>query len=136
MRARSAQTCAGHDELRLRRALDGLSLHVDQLVQRRGGRRVITWKSCLMLPSLEIDQFAGTPIHSSWILTCSDDSMEAEREEKGKAPKDNANGNKLPDGDETLKYHLLGPSLTKAGQDSVDQQRVSRELPFLMIKVY
>lgn len=25
----------------------------------------------------------------------------------------------------TLKYHLLGPSLTKAGQDSVDQQRVS-----------
>ena len=26
---------------------------------------------------------------------------------------------------ETLKYHLLGPSLTKAGQDSVDQQRVS-----------
>ncbi|OJJ61587.1 hypothetical protein ASPSYDRAFT_147999 [Aspergillus sydowii CBS 593.65] len=51
--------------------------------------------------------------------------MEAEREEKGKAPKDNANGNKLQDGDETLKYHLLGPSLTKAGQDSVDQQRVS-----------
>ena len=26
---------------------------------------------------------------------------------------------------ETLKYHLLGPSLTKAGQDDVDQQRVS-----------
>lgn len=26
---------------------------------------------------------------------------------------------------ETLKYHLLGPSLTKAGQDSVDQQKVS-----------
>ncbi|KAL7620597.1 hypothetical protein AAE478_009592 [Parahypoxylon ruwenzoriense] len=25
----------------------------------------------------------------------------------------------------TLKYHLLGPSLTKAGQDSVDQSRVS-----------
>ena len=24
----------------------------------------------------------------------------------------------------TLKYHLLGPSLTKAGQDSVDQQKV------------
>lgn len=26
---------------------------------------------------------------------------------------------------ETLKYHLLGPSLTKAGQDTVDQQKVS-----------
>lgn len=28
------------------------------------------------------------------------------------------------DAHETLKYHLLGPSLTKAGQDSVDQQKV------------
>ena len=28
--------------------------------------------------------------------------------------------------DETLKYHLLGPSLTKAGQDEVDQRKVSR----------
>lgn len=25
---------------------------------------------------------------------------------------------------ETLKYHLLGPSLTKSGQDTVDQQKV------------
>lgn len=25
---------------------------------------------------------------------------------------------------DTLKYHLLGPSLTKAGQDAVDQQKV------------
>ncbi|KAI7109053.1 hypothetical protein KC316_g20360, partial [Hortaea werneckii] len=25
----------------------------------------------------------------------------------------------------TLKYHLLGPSLTKSGQDGVDQQKVS-----------
>lgn len=24
----------------------------------------------------------------------------------------------------SLKYHLLGPSLTKAGQDAVDQQKV------------
>ena len=30
--------------------------------------------------------------------------------------------------DETLKYHLLGPSLTKAGQDAVDQRKVSREM--------
>ena len=28
-----------------------------------------------------------------------------------------------PDND-TLKYQLLGPSLTKAGQDAVDQQKV------------
>ena len=26
---------------------------------------------------------------------------------------------------ETLKYHLLGPSLTKAGQDAVDRKKVS-----------
>ena len=29
--------------------------------------------------------------------------------------------------DDTLKYHLLGPSLTKAGQDEVDQRKVSSE---------
>lgn len=28
--------------------------------------------------------------------------------------------------DGTLKYHLLGPSLTKAGQDAVDQRKVSQ----------
>ena len=30
---------------------------------------------------------------------------------------------------DTLKYHLLGPSLTKAGQDKVDQQKVLPEWP-------
>lgn len=29
------------------------------------------------------------------------------------------------DSHDTLKYHLLGPSLTKAGQDAVDQRKVS-----------
>ena len=29
----------------------------------------------------------------------------------------------------TLKYSLLGPSLTKAGQDSVDQNKVSLDRP-------
>ncbi|KAL4919057.1 hypothetical protein BDW62DRAFT_179830 [Aspergillus aurantiobrunneus] len=53
-----------------------------------------------------------------------DDSMEGERGPKGEVPKDNLDG-KRSNGDETLKYHLLGPSLTKAGQDSVDQQKVS-----------
>lgn len=32
---------------------------------------------------------------------------------------------KRDDQHDTLKYHLLGPSLTKAGQDSVDQSKVS-----------
>lgn len=31
---------------------------------------------------------------------------------------------KRDDQHDTLKYHLLGPSLTKAGQDSVDQSKV------------
>ncbi|KAF2110023.1 DNA polymerase kappa [Lophiotrema nucula] len=31
----------------------------------------------------------------------------------------------LSDEHDSLKYHLLGPSLTKAGQDTVDQQKVS-----------
>lgn len=30
----------------------------------------------------------------------------------------------LDDELKTLKYHLLGPSLTKAGQDAVDQDKV------------
>ena len=29
---------------------------------------------------------------------------------------------------DSLKYHLLGPSLTKAGQSSVDQQKVDPSL--------
>ena len=36
------------------------------------------------------------------------------------APKQDNN----PNQHDTLKYHLLGPSLTKAGQDSVDQSKV------------
>ncbi|KAJ5109597.1 hypothetical protein N7532_002242 [Penicillium argentinense] len=34
-------------------------------------------------------------------------------------------GHAEPSEDDTLKYQLLGPSLTKAGQDAVDQQKVS-----------
>ena len=33
--------------------------------------------------------------------------------------------NATSDGHDSLRYHLLGPSLTKAGQDTVDQQKVS-----------
>jgi len=32
---------------------------------------------------------------------------------------------------DTLKYHLLGPSLTKAGQDTVDQRKVSGDFALL-----
>jgi DNA polymerase kappa len=35
-----------------------------------------------------------------------------------------ARNNDSSDSHDTLKYSLLGPSLTKAGQDSVDQQKV------------
>ncbi|KAL2826532.1 hypothetical protein BJY01DRAFT_255981 [Aspergillus pseudoustus] len=53
--------------------------------------------------------------------------MEEGREPQVEAPPDNPPP--LPDedpkGEESLKYHLLGPSLTKAGQDSVDQRKVS-----------
>lgn len=34
---------------------------------------------------------------------------------------------------DTLKYHLLGPSLTKAGQDSVDQNKVTLLSPVVII---
>ncbi|KAI9888051.1 MAG: hypothetical protein M1823_000173 [Watsoniomyces obsoletus] len=37
----------------------------------------------------------------------------------------NGDSNTVTDGQDSLKYSLLGPSLTKAGQDSVDQQKVS-----------
>jgi hypothetical protein len=32
---------------------------------------------------------------------------------------------------ETLKYSLLGPSLTKSGQDNVDQQKESLQFPYI-----
>ena len=43
----------------------------------------------------------------------------------GDTPGKDANPDLAPTDDlDTLKYQLLGPSLTKAGQDSVDQQKV------------
>ncbi|GFF37068.1 putative DNA-directed polymerase kappa [Aspergillus lentulus] len=47
-------------------------------------------------------------------------SKDEEPDGNGQAPSEEAS-----DKDETLKYHLLGPSLTKAGQDAVDQRKVS-----------
>lgn len=37
---------------------------------------------------------------------------------------------KADESHDTLKYHLLGPSLTKSGQDSVDQTKVR---PFFLL---
>ncbi|KAL2823464.1 hypothetical protein BDW59DRAFT_96989 [Aspergillus cavernicola] len=54
--------------------------------------------------------------------------MEEEKDSKGGVPKDNtvpSLSDQAPGVDESLKYHLLGPSLTKAGQDSVNQRKVS-----------
>jgi DNA polymerase kappa len=46
-------------------------------------------------------------------------SNDDESDGNGQEPSKEASVN-----DETLKYHLLGPSLTKAGQDAVDQRKV------------
>ena len=48
--------------------------------------------------------------------------------EPEESPDDSAQAPDLskPDDFKTLKYHLLGPSLTKAGQDKVDQSKVRR----------
>ncbi|KAJ5970052.1 hypothetical protein N7501_006300 [Penicillium viridicatum] len=47
-------------------------------------------------------------------------------ESSGENPASDPQHESAPDEDfDTLKYQLLGPSLTKAGQDSVDQQKVS-----------
>lgn len=48
-----------------------------------------------------------------------------EEDESSSTAKDH--NNRAPDSSQhhTLKYHLLGPSLTKAGQDAVDQKKVS-----------
>lgn len=39
-------------------------------------------------------------------------------------PDGQPDGDKADESHDTLKYHLLGPSLTKAGQDAVDQTKV------------
>lgn len=46
-------------------------------------------------------------------------SKDEESDGNGRAPSKEASNK-----DETLKYHLLGPSLTKAGQNAVDQRKV------------
>ncbi|KAJ4374161.1 hypothetical protein N0V83_002902 [Neocucurbitaria cava] len=46
--------------------------------------------------------------------------------EPSRIPADRPQPSRTPSNDhDSLKYHLLGPSLTKAGQDTVDQQKVS-----------
>ncbi|OJJ96221.1 hypothetical protein ASPACDRAFT_125768 [Aspergillus aculeatus ATCC 16872] len=51
--------------------------------------------------------------------------MEPPGEERPDNNNNNNNNKVAEDGFETLKYQLLGPSLTKAGQDAVDQRKVS-----------
>lgn len=51
-------------------------------------------------------------------------SSEEASADDGKKQEDTEAETENADGHNTLKYHLLGPSLTKAGQDSVDQQKV------------
>ena len=52
-------------------------------------------------------------------------------EPSGEEPNDDAKASNSVESAEnydTLKYQLLGPSLTKAGQDAVDQRKVSMPL--------
>ena len=45
-------------------------------------------------------------------------------DDKSNGPDKSASIEEGLDQHDSLKYHLLGPSLTKAGQDSVDQRKV------------
>ena len=54
-------------------------------------------------------------------MTTDDSKAEPEAQESGTV----AAAQVVVSEHDTLKYHLLGPSLTKAGQDSVDQQKVA-----------
>lgn len=53
--------------------------------------------------------------------------MSASDQEQGSTSVRDESAEQVPDASQhhTLKYHLLGPSLTKSGQDNVDQQKVS-----------
>lgn len=72
-----------------------------------------------MLPSLEIQRASAKIL---FYYNCDDVSMEEGRISKGEQPI--IKGYESPGVDESLKYQLLGPSLIKAGQDSVDQRKV------------
>ena len=69
-------------------------------------------------------------LNSEQTATCSDVTTMTETD---KRPYDDASMSAAPAGSlppaasqhHTLKYHLLGPSLTKSGQDGVDQKKVS-----------
>lgn len=50
--------------------------------------------------------------------------MESTEDAGEKNSHEQSNEETTGDDYETLKYHLLGPSLTKAGQDAVDQKKV------------
>lgn len=49
----------------------------------------------------------------------------AVRQENSNHTTTTSSPNTADDEHNTLKYHLLGPSLTKAGQDAVDQQKAN-----------
>lgn len=56
-------------------------------------------------------------------MTSKDEDLDGNGQSPSKAASDK-DDKEASDKDETLKYHLLGPSLTKAGQDAVDQRKV------------
>ncbi|KAK1245781.1 hypothetical protein MKX07_004850 [Trichoderma sp. CBMAI-0711] len=61
-------------------------------------------------------------------MTSAEAPAHTEKDQEGKIrgeTREETLGEKQDDASKTLKYHLLGPSLTKAGQDKVDQSKVS-----------
>ncbi|CAI6080647.1 unnamed protein product [Clonostachys chloroleuca] len=58
-------------------------------------------------------------------MTSPENSTDAQLSADEQPLREVENAAKQEDASKTLKYHLLGPSLTKAGQDKVDQTKVS-----------
>ncbi|VUC30019.1 unnamed protein product [Clonostachys rosea] len=58
-------------------------------------------------------------------MTSRENSADAQLSVEDQPLREVENESKQEDASKTLKYHLLGPSLTKAGQDKVDQTKVS-----------
>lgn len=65
-------------------------------------------------------------------MTSPENSTDAQLSAEEQPLREVENAAKQEDASKTLKYHLLGPSLTKAGQDKVDQTKVRSLVPRIL----
>ncbi|KAF2022007.1 DNA-directed polymeras-like protein kappa [Aaosphaeria arxii CBS 175.79] len=73
----------------------------------------------------DTDSSASEIVHTR-TNTFDPDHVEKDSRDASQVPSNRPVPSRTPSNEhESLKYHLLGPSLTKAGQDSVDQSKVS-----------